>query len=300
MKTYPLLLRTLLALVLSLCGGQVFAQSCTITANNLASGNNYNPFVAGFNDTMGIFSITCTRPRSLQNRFPSVFYVGADNGLYFLSGSRRLQNGTAFLNYALYRNAACSQAWGTTTATAYALNNSATGPNNTTTTPNPLTGGTTYCFRITGGVNTAIPGTYTDTVQVGIADSNGTVWGTKALTLTTTVVASCNVISPPTAVTLTYTSFQASAPSAVRPFQMRCTNTTSYSLGFDAPVVGTNDKVQGLNYDLSTSAATGTGNGLTQSYNVTVAIPAGQAGTCVGPGGSACTGTVTRAVTVTY
>ncbi|HEX2547970.1 MAG TPA: spore coat protein U domain-containing protein [Ramlibacter sp.] len=293
--------RTLLALLLSLWGEAALAQqSCTLTMNALASATNYNPFLAAFNDSSGIFSVNCTRTRGGQNRFTTTYSVRADNGLNFTT-TRRLRNGAFYLNYALYRNyPTCTTAWGNTAAAGFTLNNSATGANDVTTNPNPLSGGTSYCFRITGGSSTAIPGTYTDTVQVTIFDGNGTQRGTVSVTLSTTVVPTCSVTSAPASVNLTYTSFQATAPSANSPFQLRCTNSTTFSLGFDTPVVGVNDRVQGLNYNLTTSAAGGTGTGVPQNYTVTVTVPAAQAGTCTGPGGSACTGTVSRAVQVEY
>jgi spore coat protein U-like protein len=292
------LLRLLFALILGAASCGAWAQSCTITtAATLNSGLNYDPFTTGFNDTQGAFSITCTRPTGGQNRFPATFYVGATNGANYSGGTRRLRLGAtaSYLNYALYRNyPGCSTNWGSAAlADAYALANSATGPNNTTTNPNPLTGGTSFCFRITGGVNNAIPGTYTDTIQVGVANNTGTIWGTAAVTLTTTVVASCTVSSFPTDVTLNYASFSASPVSAPSSFQTRCTNTTTYNLGFDA-ASGT---VLGLTYNLTMASPSGTGNGTPQTYGLTVTLPAGQAGTC---SGASCTSTVTRNVVISY
>ena len=294
MNPRPNLIRILLALALASAACGARAQSCTITTGNLASGANYNPFSAAFNDTAGLFSISCTRPKGGTAKFPGTFYVGATNGANYLGG-RRLAFGTNYLSYELYRNySGCSTPWGSTAITdVYSYANSNTQGNDTTTNPNPLTSGTAYCFRITGGANTAVPGTYSDTVQIGIAESPTVIWGTAAVTLSTTIVPACTFITQPGAMTLNYTSFSSSPVSASTPFQLRCTNSTTYTLGFDTPT-GT---VLGLNYNLSLNTGTGTGSGVPQGYTVTATLPAGQAGTC---SGASCTSTITRSVLVTY
>jgi spore coat protein U-like protein len=298
MHSWPI--RIFAALVFCCCSSMAAAQGCTVTANDLASANLYDPFSASFNDSAGAFTINCTRARGGGNRFDNTYYAGADNGLNYTT-SRRLRNGTNFLNYALYQNyPGCSTAWGSVQANVVTLANSATGPNDTTTAPNPLAN-RSYCFRITGGMNTAPPGTYTDMVTIGVADSNGVVRGSDVVTLSTTIQASCAVtwtLALP--LTISYTSFSPTAPSGTKGYQLRCTNTTTYTLGFDAPVVGVNDKVLGLNYTLGNSSASGVGSGIAQPYTVTATIPANQAGTCNAANGAACTGTVTRAVMITY
>ena len=291
-----LLFRTLFAVLCAAGGGHAFAQSCTITANNLTSGSAYNPFLATNNDTSGIFSITCTRPRGGQNRFPAQFVLGGSNGNNFAGGTRRLRMGatTNYLNYALYRNSGgCSLVLGQTAAQAYTFNNSATGANSTTTNPNPLTPGTAYCFRINALQNTARPGTYTDTVTLGVGTAAGTVWGTDTVTFTTTILPACSFTTPPPNITLNYTSFATVPSTATSNFQLRCTNTTTYTMALSA----TSGTAMGLNYTLGLSAAAGTGSGLAQSYAINANMPAGQSGTCAG---ASCTATVSRTLTVTY
>jgi spore coat protein U-like protein len=289
-------LRLLLALLLAVLGAPAMAQSCVITANGIASGTGYNPFSLANNDTAGLFSISCTRPRGGQNKFPTTFYLGVDNGGNYSGTSRRLRNGASasYLTYSLFRNyGGCSQALGTTVANAYSFANSGSGPNDTTTVPNPLTSGTSYCFRIDAGQNTAPPGTYTDMVSIGIADANGTVWGTDTITLSTTITAACNFTSAPTNIALNYASFTATAAAASSNLQLRCTNTTTYGLALSA----TSGTMLGLNYTLALSAANGTGSGLAQAYAINAGIAAGQSGNCAG---ASCTATVTRTLTVSY
>lgn len=295
------LLRILWALVLSAAAGGALAQSCTITtAATLSSGTNYNPFNAGFNDTTGAFSITCTRPRGGQNKFPGTFYVGATNGLNYAAASRRLRLGATanYLNYALYRTAAgCTTAWGSTTvAEVYSLANSNTQGNDTTTNPNPLTSGTSFCFRITGGVNTAPPGIYTDTIQIAVAESPTVIWGTASVTFQTTIQPACLFLSTPSDMSLNYTSFQVGNATGTTSFEMKCTNTTSYTVAFDT-ASGT---ILGLNYNLGVSPASGLGTGTPQTapgHTVTATVPGGQVGTCAA---GTCNSSVTRNVTISY
>jgi spore coat protein U-like protein len=291
-----LLFRFCIALLLAAGAAPVLAQSCTITANNLASGSNYDPFATTNNDTAGLFTISCTRPTGGQNKFPNTFYVGADNGGNWSGTTRRLRLGATgnYLTYSLWRNySGCSLSFGSTLATAYTFANSATGPNNTTTNPNPLSTGTSYCFRIDASQTTAPPGTYTDTVNIGIADQNGNVWGTDQVTFSTTIIAACSFTSAPTNMTLNYTSFTTTPATATSPLQLRCTNTTTYTMALSA----TSGTLLGLNYTLGLSAASGSGSGLAQPYTINANIAAGQSGTCAT---ASCTATVTRTLTVTY
>ncbi|MDB5899339.1 MAG: hypothetical protein JWP41_2941 [Ramlibacter sp.] len=297
---HPSLLRILAGLLLACCSSMAAAQNCTVTAGDLASSNNYDPFATTFNDSAGAFTITCTRNTGGQNRFTGTYYAGVDNGLNYTT-SRRLSKGTNYLDYSLHQNfPGCSTPWGSATGTVITLTNTNTKNNDTTTNPNPLAS-RSYCFRITGGMNTAPPGTYTDTVTIGVADSNGVIRGSDVVQLSTTILASCALTwSTVTPLTITYTSFSTTAPGGTKGYQLRCTRTTSYSLGFDTPIAGVNDKVLGLAYSLTNSSPGSVGTGVTQTFNVTATIPANQSGTCNAAGGAACTGTVTRAVLITY
>jgi spore coat protein U-like protein len=295
MNMARLILRALFVALLLAGGAPALAQTCTVTAANINSGSAYNPFSATSNDTSGIFSIDCTR-NFLQTRFPAQFLLSADNGANFAGGSRRLRMGATgnYLNYALHRTyAACNQAWTTTTGQVYTFNNSATGLFSTATNPDPLTGGTSYCLRIAGLQNTAPPGTYTDTVNLRVYDANGRTWGTDSVTFTTTIVAACGFTTPPGNITLNYISFATVATTASSAFQLRCTNTTTYTMALGA----TTGTALGLNYTLALSAAGGTGSGVGQSYTINANMPAGQSGTCAG---ASCTATSSQTLTVTY
>lgn len=295
------LLRTLCAFLLAAGAAGAMAQSCTITtAATLSSGTNYNPFAAGFNDTTGAFSITCTRPKGGSNKFPNTFYVGATNGLNYAGATRRLRLGasSSYLEYALYRTATgCTTPWGSATvADVYSLPNANTQGNDVTTSPDPLTSGTSFCFRITGGLNTAPPGTYSDTVQIAVAESPTVIWGTAAVTFQTTIQPACQFLSTPSDMTLAYTSFQPGDATGTTSFELKCTNTTSYTVGFDAA----SGNLLGLNYTLGVSPPSGLGTGTPQpapGHTVTATVPGGQAGTCAS---GTCSSSVTRNVTISY
>ena len=291
--------RTLWTLLFWAAAGGAWAQSCTISsASPLGSAFNYDPFNAGFNDTQGAFSITCTRPTGGQNKFPGTFYVGATNGSNYSGGTRRMAFGANYLSYALYMNFPnCNTAWGAAAlAEVYQLPNTGTGPNNATTVPNPLANNRTFCVRITGGANTAPPGIYTDTVQIAVAESPIVIWGQLAVQITTTISPACYFNAGLPAINLTYTSFQTGNSSGTSSFELKCTNTTTYTVGFDTP----SGTVLGLNYNLAAAPGTGTGTGVTQTppgHTVTATIPSGQGGTCSGP---SCSGTASRSVVITY
>lgn len=108
-------------------------------------------------------------------------------------------------------------------------------------------------------------------------------------------------------VAISYTSFQTTAATSTGgTFNMKCTNTLGYKVGFSAattpaPTDAVTDSVLNLPYTLSISAATGTGTGNDQGYTVTGTIAQGLAGTCSGPScnNSAATNNV-RTVYVVY
>lgn len=291
--------RILWALLLCTVAGGAWAQSCTITsASPLNSALNYDPFNTGFNDTQGAFSITCTRPKGGANRFPGTFYVGATNGSNYAGGTRRMAFGANYLSYGLFMNFPnCTTAWGASSlAEVYQLSNTGTGPNNTTTVPNPLANNTTFCLRISGGATTAPPGIYTDTVQIAVAESPTEIWGQLAVQVRTTISPACYFNPGTPLISLSYTSFQTDSSSGTTSFQLKCTNTTTYTVGFDTPT-GT---VLGLNYGVSVAPASGTGTGVMQvppGHTVTATIPGGQAGACSGP---SCNATSSRSVVVSY
>lgn len=117
---------------------------------------------------------------------------------------------------------------------------------------------------------------------------------TAGFNVTVNLTSKCEVVSAPTDVAFTYTSFQAAAATATGgAYSVRCTNTLPYTMSLDA-ASGT---VTGLNYTLSLSAASGTGTGAAQAFSVNGSMVSGQAGTCAL---GSCSGTDARVLTITY
>lgn len=265
-------------------GHSAQAQSCNIIISSLSATNPYNPFSAGNNDTQGSFSFSCTRPKG-NPRFPANFFVGVSG----TNGTRTLASGANTLGYELHTDfSTCATPWQGTSGIL--IPNSLTGNNDLNT--GPFSG--TYCFRMPAGQNTTVPGNYSDVVTITVYSDTtaGFVWGQTTFSLSALVNASCSFTSA-TNVTVPYTSFTASAQTGNSPFQLRCTNTTPYSLSLDA----TSASLLGLNYTLALSASNGTGSGVAQSYSTTVSVPASQSGTC---NTATCTATRTHTLTVTY
>jgi spore coat protein U-like protein len=111
------------------------------------------------------------------------------------------------------------------------------------------------------------------------------------------------------AVVFNYTSFQTTAATASGgTFNMKCTNTLPYKIGFTnvatpATTDAVTDNAVNLAYTLGLSATTGTGSGVDQAYTVTGTMALGQSGTCATAGG-ACTNSAatnkTRTIYVVY
>jgi spore coat protein U-like protein len=106
-----------------------------------------------------------------------------------------------------------------------------------------------------------------------------------------TLTSSCTLGSV-TAVAFAYTSLGALANATGGNFNVTCTNTLPYTFGLQAgsgaasppgsSTITVTDNAVNLQYQLGTSAAGGTGNGLAQAYTVNGTIAAAQSGTCAG------------------
>lgn len=121
------------------------------------------------------------------------------------------------------------------------------------------------------------------------------------------LTSSCRLTTTPSNITLSYTSFQATAPTpATTSIAVQCTNTLPYSMD-----IGTaTSTMAGVNlaYTLAIRNADDTADiaGLpTQqiagaaptSYLIKATMTAGQQGTCAS---ATCSGTATRTLTITY
>ncbi|MDO8778785.1 MAG: hypothetical protein Q7K57_60715 [Burkholderiaceae bacterium] len=106
-----------------------------------------------------------------------------------------------------------------------------------------------------------------------------------SVTVTINLTSKC-VFGTVAPVVFNYTSFGAAATATGGTFNMKCTNTMPYKLGFtNAPTPAASDSVTDdavdLAYTLNLSATTGAGSGVDQAYTVTGSMAPGQAGTCL-------------------
>lgn len=117
---------------------------------------------------------------------------------------------------------------------------------------------------------------------------------TSTFDVTANLTSKCEITVAPAPVVFTYTSFETAAVAATGGgFTMRCTNLLPYTLS--VPAGGT---LIGLAYTLGTSAAGGTGAGLTTaSHSITGSMAANQSGDCAA---GSCTATATHTLTITY
>jgi spore coat protein U-like protein len=153
------------------------------------------------------------------------------------------------------------------------------------------------CITVAGQVVPA--GTYTDTVTMRVRNSTNTSNlspnGTFSVSITNP--ATCAITSVANVVFGTYLAFRNTALAApAASFVMNCTLNLPYTLSLDA-TSGAMAGV-GLNYTLTLSASgqqRGAGPG--QTFTITGAMPAGQAGTC---SAGTCSGSDTRTLMVTY
>ena len=77
--------------------------SCTVTNGTLAFGD-YAPTGTGNVDQTGTFTVACTKGTGAT--------VGLGDGDNFLSGARRMNNGSEFLTYELYKESGRTNVWG--------------------------------------------------------------------------------------------------------------------------------------------------------------------------------------------
>lgn len=115
---------------------------------------------------------------------------------------------------------------------------------------------------------------------------------TPGFNVTVALTSACQLTTAPGTVAFTYAAFQGAPALANTSFAVQCTNNLGYTMALDAP--GGGETVGGLPYSLILSAASGTGNGSPQSFNLNGTIAANLAGDATA------LATQARVLTITY
>ena len=110
-----------------------------------------------------------------------------------------------------------------------------------------------------------------------------------SVNITVTLNSACTM-STPSAISVTYTSFGAAVASTASDggaFNVKCTNSLPYNIGFDTATppattksVAASAANNQLAYQLSLVSSSGTGNGANQANRVIATVTGNQAGTC--------------------
>ena len=275
------------------------AISCTAAMTNIVFGS-VNVLPGTVIDTTGTLTITCSgATANTTYRFCTDIRTGTDAS----GNQRRMVSGTNFLNFDLYKDAARTQEWGN-----YANNYLGGGSQNdfTSNGSGNVSATVTVYARIAASQQTAIPGSYSETMSSGTSQrmhygalasggncSVGTSTANFSFTVTATVVTNCLI----SAANLNFGSVglltsNVDATSTVTP---TCTSTTPYNIGLNAgtgsgATVTTRKMTSGgatINYSLysnsgrttnwgntvGTDTVSGTGSGLGQSYTVYGRVP---------------------------
>jgi spore coat protein U-like protein len=258
---------------------------------------------AGNLDMTGNITVTCTRLTT--DATSQAVYIGINAGENPDGTAGRemtRQTGTQQMDYAIFRNATPSGGWSEGAGRAPG---SATG-GGLQVTVNFSSAATTaqsfsfpYYVRVTNANYSGTarpPGIYDDQavrVRVRLDSRTGPIQGDAFFNVTVSKPSHCFFSTPPSALSISYTSFSTTAQTGSTNFNVSCTATTAYTLSLDA----TSGVLLGLTYSLALSGSSGVGTGFPQNYSVNGTIPAGQAGTCTTP---TCTGTQPRVVTISY
>ena len=266
------------------------AVSCTITSTALSG--SYDP--ASNLDVQGSFTINCTRAKSDSKN--QTLWVGLNQ-----TSSQTMAKAAPYadtLAYGIYSDVNRTALWtgGATGGVSIAFNfGTATAASTTQ----------AYYMRAGSGQADKAAGTYSDTLNatLNVTNSAGLNLGSTTLTSQATVPKTCSVDASAMSYSLAYQAFRATPlVDSTQSVAVSCSKGTQASLALDA-TSGVILPVE-LRYQLTfsaTSSATTSGtsssNGVPLSFPLTLALPAGQAGTC---GTGTCSGSDTRQIMITY
>ena len=281
--------RLAMAALVSFSASAQAAVSCGISSSGFFSV--YDGLVAADNLNQSTFTITCSRVATDPSTFNYIAYTNDGSHNNGPHNRAKIATSNNYLDYDFYIDSAYSVNWSKSNKCIIGVVNFGTSLSGTQT--------KTYYAKIPKA-QTAIPqGTYIDTVVTSVAYNQSACQTNATANLSTTFqvqisnIPSCQIALPPGTVAFTYTAFSATPATASTTFAARCSSTIPYTMALDANV----GVVSGLNYGLTLSARSATGNGALQNYSINGTMAAGQAGSCASAN---CTATDRRTLTVTY
>ena len=245
-------------------------------------------------DLPGTININCTRDPSDPPNYN--IWIGMGQGAN--GNNATLETGTATIAYELFHNTAAAGTW-------TSVGGVPPGSNNDGAVDDQLrfgqgtTDNASYAFylRVRSWQIFKPAGVYVGSLPITIRrnNSNGTIVATDTLPVYISVPRACRFSTPPSAISITYPAFSATAVTGTSNFAVTCTQGTDYTIALDRTrsVIPTVE----LAYGLSLSQTDATGTAVAQPYAVNISVDPGQAGRCTV---STCTGTDTRTLTVTY
>ena len=253
----------------------------------------YDALAATDNLNTSSFTVNCTRLSSDPSTFNYIAFT--NDGLYNPGGSgnnkAQLTTGTSRILYDFFTDATYATNWSKSQKCITGSINFGSSLFGSQT--------TTYYSKIPKAQTGLPQGIYVDTVAVNMSyhqtgcKTNALVDASSSFQVQISNLTACQIALPPTTVAFTYAAFSATSQVASTTFSTRCSTSLPYTLALDSNF----GVVSGLNYVLSLSATSSTGNGALQNYTISGTIPAGQAGSC--PSAS-CTASDPRILTITY
>lgn len=273
--------------------GDAWAElACSITASPATLSGAYVP--ASNLDMQGSFVVNCTRLKKDSKN--QTLWIGLNQ-----TASQAMAKAPPYadtLAYGIYTDVGRTTRWTDGVGGGLAIPVDFGGNNTALSLP------VAVYMRANSGQTDKAAGTYSDTLNVTLNDTDSLGPNLSATTLTTeaSVAKSCVVDVAPLTYSVNYQAFRSAAlVDSTQAVAVTCSKGTQVNLSLDK-VTGVILPIE-LKYTLTFSAMSQTASGTSsssataQTFGLTLSLPAGQAGAC---GAATCSGSDTRQITVTY
>ena len=267
------------------------AYSCSVAVTSISVF--FNPSGTTVS-TSGSWTISCTKAAGDSASMP--WSLSAGDGLHFQNPNRRVQLSGSYYAYNLYTSSPFggNNRWSTNPPASRVFSgNLGFGAALFATTSG------TYYMEIQAPQAAGPAGTYTDSLGALLTYGPSSLTTPASFNVSVNTQPSCTIAAPANLL-FNYTSFQGTAATPSVNFTVNCTTGLPYTIALDS-VGPITDNAVNLTYTLGLSAASGTGGGIDQIYQVNGSMAAGQSGTC---GAAFCTNAAatnkTRTITITY